>query len=152
MAQIMRKHLAFRYACHLAEAFHFCPDIFPIHRTAGAGNKNAAICTPLFSAVGLQKLRKRTGQKNYSFLSLGSDMDDSCLQCFYCNILQFADPDASGANGLHNTAQTVFTLFQGRVYQSLIFLRSFWYCNISNFFTKVIVVYYIPSDNVTILW
>ena len=113
-----------QYARFLAQAFHFCPDVFPVHRAAASRDENAASRDFLFPAIAFQHFRQRTREKYHPRFPFGIQIYNSCIQSFHRNILKLADPNSSGTYRLYDTAKPVLSAPLRRLEQSLIFLSA----------------------------
>lgn len=102
MAQIVWEHLLRGHARAPAERFHFAPDIAAVHGTTAFGNKHRAGVDLFCAQIAEELLLERAAQKDGAQLAFAADLDLAAPHGVRRDILELADPNPGGADGLHD--------------------------------------------------
>lgn len=119
--QIVGEHLGWLHASRRTQPLHLRPDLAAGQPFSAFGEKDLAGSDFLFLGVFQQPAAQLVRQENGADLAFEGDLRTSGSGSFYSQIFYLADPDAGGADGLHQQRQPALALCLGSVDQPLIF-------------------------------
>ena len=124
MPKIVREHLLRSYPRRPAQSLHHRPDVGAVQRAAGTRYKHAALADAFLLAVPAQLCAKRARQKHHPAFPLVVYLHLTSVQRMYRKVFYLADPNAGGADGLHQQRKTLVALLLRGGDQPQIFLAA----------------------------
>lgn len=110
MAKVVGKDLAGRDPRRLAQPLHLRPDLTAAEGRPVSGEKDLAGSGFLLFGVFQQLAAQLAGDEDGADLAFQGDLRPARSGRLHGNILHLADPDAGGADGLHQQSQPRFVL------------------------------------------
>ena len=122
VAEIVRENLPRLHAGLFADGLHLRPNLLARQRTTASGEKHLTGGDFLFSGVFEELPAELAGDEDGADFALQGDFRLARLCRCHGDIPHFTDPDARGADGLHEQGQALFSRFLCRSNQPFILL------------------------------
>ena len=110
VAQIVGKDLLFEYPCRLRQPLQHLPDIGAVKRPSRPGDEYTALAYAALTAPGAEFFTQRVGNQDRAELALVVYACFSGGEALHGDRLQFADPQAEGAQRLDDQGQASVAL------------------------------------------